>query len=89
MPTDTIKWIEIYYIVLDTINCQEINYWVYRGFYSIPLIALINRQTDRPRNKLILVGLGTQKKLVPPGQSWLGWVTRRNWFIQVNPGWAG
>jgi hypothetical protein len=33
MPTDTIKWIEIYYKVLDTINCQQINYWVYS--YSI------------------------------------------------------
>jgi hypothetical protein len=31
MLTDTIKWIEIYYKVLDTINCQQINYWVYRG----------------------------------------------------------
>ncbi len=33
MLTDTIKWIEIYYKVLDTINCQQINYWVYS--YSI------------------------------------------------------
>jgi hypothetical protein len=31
MLTDTIKWIEIYYVVLDIINCQQINYWVYRG----------------------------------------------------------
>ena len=32
MSTDIIKWIEIYYKVLDTINCQQINYWVYRGW---------------------------------------------------------
>jgi hypothetical protein len=31
MPTDTIKWIEIYYKILNTIYCQQINYWVYRG----------------------------------------------------------
>ncbi len=31
MSTDTIKWIEIYYKALDTIYCQQINYWVYRG----------------------------------------------------------
>ncbi len=31
MSTDTIKWIEIYYKVLDIINCQQINYWVNRG----------------------------------------------------------
>jgi hypothetical protein len=37
MPTDTIKWIEIYYNVLDTINCQQINYWVYRGIPSLLL----------------------------------------------------
>jgi hypothetical protein len=32
MLTDTIKWIEIYYKVLDTIDFQQINYWVYRGW---------------------------------------------------------
>ncbi len=31
MPTDTIMWIEIYQKVIDTINWQQINYWVYRG----------------------------------------------------------
>ncbi len=34
MLTDIIKWIEIYYKVLDTINWQQINYWVYRGSYK-------------------------------------------------------
>ena len=68
-------------------------------FYST-LLTLTHRQNDRRRNKLILDGLGNQKKLVPPGLSWLGWVTYGSSrlilvglgnlrFLQVNPGWAG
>ncbi len=53
----------------------------------IPLLALTDGQNYRQRNELILVGLGNLRFL--QGLSCLGWVTRRNWFLQVNPGWSG
>ena len=52
-------------------------------------LILVVLATLTGSSRLILFGLGNQKKLVPPGISWFSWVTRRNWFLQVNPGCAG
>ncbi len=45
MRTDTVKWIEIYYKVLNIINCQQINYWVYRG--STPKRRMVQKSTKQ------------------------------------------
>ncbi len=63
------------YVLSVQYSCAVVSVFLFGGkanfllltlFYST-LLALTDRQTDRRRNELILLGLGNQKKLVPPG----------------------
>ena len=67
------------YVLSVQYSCAVVSVFLFGGkanlvlstlFYST-LLTLIDRQTDsqtdRQRNELILVVLGNQKKLVPPG----------------------
>ena len=63
------------YVLSVQYSCAVVSVFLFDGkanlvlltlFYST-LLALTHRQKDRQRNKLILDGLGNQKKLVPPG----------------------
>jgi hypothetical protein len=65
------------YVLSVQYRCAVVSVFLFGGkanlvlltlFYST-LLALTDRQTDRRRTELILLGLGNQKKLVPPGLS--------------------
>ena len=63
------------YVLSVQYSCAVVSVFLFGGkanfvlltlFYST-FLALTDRQTDRRRNELFLLGLGNQKKLVPPG----------------------
>jgi hypothetical protein len=58
------------------------------GFLQVNEFILVGLATLMGSSRFILVGLATltgSSRLILE----VGWVTRRNWFLQVNPVWAG